>query len=91
VSAQNPSGTLAAAAAFVREPFRTASRPGVIELLRLSWPVMLSQFLVTTVALADIAMVGRLGPHALASVGYATQFFFMTQSALFAVGFAVWR
>lgn len=88
VSAQNPSGTLAAAAAFVREPFRTASRPGVIELLRLSWPVMLSQFLVTTVALADIAMVGRLGPHALAAVGYATQFFFMTQSALFAVGFA---
>lgn len=88
VSAQNPSATLAAAAAFVREPFRTASRPGVIELLRLSWPVMLSQFLVTTVALADIAMVGRLGPHALAAVGYATQFFFMTQSALFAVGFA---
>jgi putative MATE family efflux protein len=88
VSAQNPSATLAAAAAFVREPFRTASRAGVIELLRLSWPVMLSQFLVTTVALADIAMVGRLGPKALASVGYATQFFFMTQSALFAVGFA---
>ncbi len=88
VSAQNPTATLAAAAAFVREPFRMASRPGVIELLRLSWPVMLSQFLVTTVALADIAMVGRLGPHALAAVGYATQFFFMTQSALFAVGFA---
>jgi putative MATE family efflux protein len=88
VSAQNPSATLAAAAAFVREPFRTASRPGVVELMRLSWPVMLSQFLVTTVALADIAMVGRLGPKALASVGYATQFFFMTQSALFAVGFA---
>lgn len=88
VSSQNPTATLAAAAAFVREPFRTASRPGVIELLRLSWPVMLSQFLVTTVALADIAMVGRLGPHALAAVGYATQFFFMTQSALFAVGFA---
>jgi putative MATE family efflux protein len=88
VSPQNASGTLAAAAAFVSEPFDRAARPGVIELLRLSWPVMLSQVLITSVALADIAMVGRLGSHAVAAVGYATQFFFMTQSALFAVGFA---
>jgi putative MATE family efflux protein len=88
VSAQNPSGTLAAAAAFVREPFRTRSRHDVRELLRLSWPVMLSQFLVTAVALADVAMVGRLGADSLAAVGYATQFFFMTQAALLAVGFA---
>lgn len=88
VSPQNASGSLAAAAAFVSEPFDRAARPGVIELLRLSWPVMLSQVLITSVALADIAMVGRLGSHAVAAVGYATQFFFMTQSALFAVGFA---
>lgn len=88
LSAQNPTGTLAKAAAFVREPFRTQARHGVLELLQLSWPVMLSQFLVTSVALADIAMVGRLGADALAAVGYATQFFFMTQAALLAVGFA---
>jgi hypothetical protein len=61
---------------------------GYSELLRLSWPIMLSQVLVTAVSLIDIAMVGRLGPKAVAAVGYATQFFFMTQSALFAVGFA---
>ena len=88
ISPQNASGTLAAAAAFVAEPLRREARPGVIELLRLSWPVMLSQLLITAVALADIAMVGRLGSHAVAAVGYATQFFFMTQSSLFAVGFA---
>ncbi len=87
-SPQNASGTLAAAAAFVSEPYERSARPGVLELLRLSWPVMLSQFQNTAVALADIAMVGRLGAHDVAAVGYATQFFFMTQSSLFAVGFA---
>jgi putative MATE family efflux protein len=65
-----------------------ARTAGVSEILRLSWPIMASQVLVTAVALIDIAMVGRLGPKAVAAVGYATQFFFMTQSALFAVGFA---
>jgi putative MATE family efflux protein len=67
---------------------RAARNAGVLEILRLSWPVMLSQLLVTAVSLVDVAMVGRLGPKAVAAVGYATQFFFMTQSALFAVGFA---
>jgi putative MATE family efflux protein len=58
------------------------------EIVALSWPVMLSQVLLTTVGLIDLAMVGRLGPDALAAVGYATQFFYLTQSVLFAVGFA---
>ena len=88
ISPQSDAGALAAAAAFVAEPFDREARAGVLELLRLSWPVMLSQVLITAVALADIAMVGRLGPHAVAAVGYATQFFFMAQSALFAVGYA---
>jgi len=88
---QNPAGALAAGAAFVRKAWdRRGAGPDddVREIWRLSWPVMLSQALVTAVALVDIAMVGRLGSDAVAAVGYATQFFFMTQSALFAVGFA---
>ena len=89
-SAENPTSALiaqalAAPAALAIRAMRNA---GVIEIMRLSWPVMLSQVLVTAVALVDIAMVGRLGPKSVAAVGYATQFFFMTQSALFAVGFA---
>jgi hypothetical protein len=58
------------------------------EIWRLSWPVMLSQVLVTLVGLVDIAMVGRIGPKAQAAVGYASQFFALAQSALFAIGFA---
>ena len=50
--------------------------------------MMMSHSLVTAVALVDIYMVGRLGGDAVAAVGYATQFFFMMQSALFAVGTA---
>ena len=33
-------------------------------------------------------MVGRVGPQAQAAVGYASQFFALAQSALFAIGFA---
>jgi putative MATE family efflux protein len=87
-SPPNPAGALAAGAAFVQAAWDHAGHDDVREIWRLSWPVMLSQVLVTAVALVDIAMVGRLGAQAVAAVGYATQFFFMTQSALFAVGFA---
>src|SRR5262249_4632630 len=91
-SSQNPSGALAAQALGARAAdaplVRRRRAAGMGELMRLSWPIMLSQVLVTAVSLIDIAMVGRLGPKAVAAVGYATQFFFMTQSALFAVGFA---
>ena len=44
---------------------------GYREIWVLSWPVMLAQVLVSAVSLVDIAMVGRLGPHAVAAVGYA--------------------
>jgi putative MATE family efflux protein len=84
---QNPSGALAAKA--TPELLADAARGArTLDLWRLAWPVMLSQMLVTSVSLVDIAMVGRIGSHAQAAVGYATQFFFMTQSVLFAVGFA---
>ncbi|HYC01233.1 MAG TPA: MATE family efflux transporter [Candidatus Limnocylindrales bacterium] len=58
------------------------------EIWALSLPIMMSQVLVSTVGLIDIAMVGRLGAAEVAAVGYATQLHFMSQSALFAVGFA---
>ena len=58
------------------------------EIWRLAIPIMMSQVLVTAVGVIDIAMVGRLGPKQVAAVGYATQLYFMSQSALFAVGFA---
>jgi putative MATE family efflux protein len=88
-----PSATLAAAAAAGRNAERAAAAPrtGVgsgREIWRLAWPVMLSQVLVTVVGLVDIAMVGRVGPQAQAAVGYASQFFALAQSALFAIGFA---
>jgi len=61
---------------------------GYREIWTLSWPVMLAQVLVSAVSLVDIAMVGRLGPHAVAAVGYASQFFNLAQAALFAIGTA---
>jgi Na+-driven multidrug efflux pump len=86
-----PSATLAADAAAGRNAERAAAVPlrgPGREIWRLAWPVMLSQVLVTLVGLVDIAMVGRIGPKAQAAVGYASQFFALAQSALFAIGFA---
>ncbi len=83
-----PSAALASRAVASTTGFAASLSVGAGPLWRLAWPVMLSQVLVTGVSLADLAMVGRLGPEAMAAVGYATQFFFMTQAALFAVGFA---
>lgn len=88
-----PSASLAAHAAagvhHARAEATPAPRAGTgREIWRLSWPVMLSQVLVTLVGLVDIAMVGRIGPEAQAAVGYAGQFFALAQSALFAIGFA---
>ena len=82
-----PSGSLAAAAAQV-----AADAPHVEgttrAIFQLAWPVTTGLVLVNAVNLLDVFMVGRLGPDALAAVGYATQFHFLSQSVLFAVGFA---
>jgi len=86
-SSQNPSGALAAQA-IATDAQDLPTRTRTIDLWRLAWPAMLSMVLVTLVSLVDIAMVGRIGADAQAAVGYATQFFFMTQSVLFAVSFA---
>jgi putative MATE family efflux protein len=50
--------------------------------------VILSQVLASAVSLIDIAMLGRLGPNALAAVGYVTQFFWLSHAVLMAVGVA---
>jgi putative MATE family efflux protein len=82
-----PAATLATPAA--RTPGVSRGAPDSLrEIWSLSWPVMLSQVLLNVVGLIDIAMVGRLGSESVAAVGYATQFFHLSQSVLFAVGFA---
>jgi putative MATE family efflux protein len=58
------------------------------EIWTLAWPVILSQVLASAVSLIDIAMLGRLGPNALAAVGYVTQFFWLSHAVLMAVGVA---
>jgi putative MATE family efflux protein len=88
VSPALPSATLAAGAIHVTTGAPPGVRDGYHEIWSLSWPVMLAQVLANLVSLIDIAMVGRLGPEAVAAVGYATQFFFLAQSLLFAVGFS---
>jgi putative MATE family efflux protein len=89
---QDPGEGLAAAAAAappsLLRRFAGAGHPTGREIWRLAIPIMMSQVLVSAVGLIDIAMVGRLGPREVAAVGYATQLYFMSQSALFAVGFA---
>jgi putative MATE family efflux protein len=85
-----PSGSLAATASAAVED---AAPSFVVEestasIWRLAWPVTTSLVLASAVNLIDVVMVGRLGPEALAAVGYATQFHFLSQSVLFAVGFA---
>lgn len=90
----DPSATLASAATpsarerAVSPAVSRAARHSLREIWALSWPVMLSQVLLNVVGLIDIAMVGRLGSESVAAVGYATQFFHLSQSVLFAVGFA---
>ncbi|MAE95323.1 MAG: hypothetical protein CL910_11735 [Deltaproteobacteria bacterium] len=86
-SPANPTGTLAVGAAEAPLPAPTG-QASTREIWRLAWPVMLSQSLAALVNLADVAMVGRIGPEAQAAVGYAVQLFFVSQSALFALSFA---
>ena len=91
-----PSTTLASQATFpdidrLRDTGVRRSATG--DVLHLAWPVMLSQALISLAGLIDRAMIGRLGGDdgaaiPLAAVGFATQFFFLLQSALFAVGLA---
>jgi putative MATE family efflux protein len=92
-----PSGTLAAHSAVAGrlefEPGTGEAGAERRELLRLAWPVMLTMGLATVGNMVDRAMIGWLdggkgAAQALAGAAYATQFFFLIQSALFAIGLA---
>ncbi len=63
------------------------------EILRLAWPVVASQVLLSLTGLIDRMMIGRLADGGgaaapLAAVGYASQLFHLVHSTLFAVGLA---
>ena len=63
------------------------------EILRLAWPVVASQVLLSLTGLIDRMMIGRLAEGGgaaapLAAVGYASQLFHLVYSTLFAVGLA---
>lgn len=81
-----PTSALASQAALPLE--ETGARGTDREIWTLAWPVILSQMLASAVSLVDIAMVGRLSRDAVAAVGYVTQFLWLTQSVLFAMGIA---
>ncbi len=96
-----PATTLAQQAMPTREPERgdlvrrlRLHTSAVPEILKLSWPVMLATGAVMLAGVIDRAMIGRLGDAEggaavpLAAVGIATQFFFVVQSSLFAIGLA---
>ncbi|MFM7197321.1 MAG: MATE family efflux transporter, partial [Chloroflexota bacterium] len=57
-----------------------------LEVIRMAWPVVVEQLLQTTVAIADVAITGRLGTTALAGSGVALQVFFVVLSGLMSVG-----
>lgn len=89
-----PATTLAAHAATLPASKAVGlKRATTREILRIAWPVIVSQGIVNLAGLLDRAMVGRVGGAEsaaipLAAVGFATQFFFLIQSTLFAVSLA---
>jgi putative MATE family efflux protein len=83
-----PSASLAAGASVPASVPVQSRSEGYFEIWKMSWPIMMSQVMVSGVGLIDIMMVGRLGSDAIAAVGYSSQFMFLAISVLFAVGFA---
>ena len=91
-----PSTTLAARSATTSSHAAADAQSNLAprgELIRLAWPVMLTLALATIGNMVDRAMIGWLdggvgAAAALAGAAYATQFFFLIQSALFAIGLA---
>ena len=53
----------------------------------LAWPAIVEQILVTLVSMADMIMVGRLGPEAITAIGLSNQPLF-TANAIFQL--SVW-
>lgn len=83
-----PSASLGAAAGRDEAAADDTPGDGYRDIWRLAWPVTLNLAVVNVVSLIDIAMLGRLGAPAMAAAGYTQQFYFLSSSVLFAVGFA---
>ena len=58
----------------------------IVTLLRLSWPVILEQLLLTAANYVDTAMVGSLGPDATASVAINSSVCFLLMGLFTAAG-----
>lgn len=58
------------------------------EVWRLAWPTFAESLLGTTTQIADTAMVGRLGPVAVASTGIGMQPLFLAQGIFMGIGIA---
>src|SRR6476469_5293882 len=76
--------------AVAQRPPAPAKTPGPPAVYRppvgaLAWPVIGEQMLQTLVGVVDIAMVGRLGPQAVAGVGTGNQLLQVAMSAMAAV------
>jgi putative MATE family efflux protein len=78
----------AALAGHAGTPSHAARRATDRAIWGLAWPAIASQTLGSAVGLIDIAMIGRIGTDALAAAGYVTQYLFLSQSLLFALGAA---
>ena len=59
--------------------------PILKEVVKLAWPVILTNLLQTLVSIVDTLMVGRLGPIAIAAVGMSNAFRLLVLVALLAV------
>ncbi len=74
------------------QPGYTPSRKQEVSaVLRLSWPAILEQLMLTMIQYIDTAMVGSLGPQATASIGVTSSTIWLLNSLLgaTAIGFSV--
>lgn len=55
-------------------------------LLRIAVPIMIQQFVMSSVNMMDVIMIGQLGDQAVAAVGLANQFSFILIIMLFGIG-----
>ncbi len=69
--------------------FVRSYRTEIVEILKLSYPIILGQLGITLMGVADTIMVGGLGKEALAGVNQANNIFFMLSGLTFGILFAV--
>jgi putative MATE family efflux protein len=62
-----------------------SNRKFLSQLLRLASPIMLQQFIFSSLGMVDTMMIGQLGDVSVASVGIANQVFFLVNLLLFGI------